>query len=442
MLYGPNTNLGHNSIIYMLEGQIAHVMRARKAVQAARAQTIEVDAGRYLRFNVGIQQRLAHSVWSACKSWYVDENGHNSSNWPGFSLTYHWLAARASLRAYALARALPGHPGATTVLPPQDWFEKLNAAFLRGFLRTCFRPLVGPPWSAPAQRRVVGLLSPLMPGVGGVRRRREAVGSLRVEVVAPRRQAGAEVILYLHGGAFCLGGPSTHGSITSRLAVESGLPVWVPDYRLAPEHPYPAALDDALACYDHLLASGYAARQVMFGGDSAGGSLALALALRLRDAGRELPAGLMMMSPVADPTLSSPGIGANGRLDPMLRKGWLEQALGWYRCPADALVHRPLEADLSGLPPMLIQVGEREILLSDSLRLAEHARSCGVDCRLEVHEGRWHVFHLQAFYLASARNALRTMARFSQSCLRAPAAVPAPEQDGQPVAAGDEVLAN
>jgi acetyl esterase/lipase len=442
MLYGPNTNLGHNSIVYMLEAQIAHVMRCRAAMRAANADTIEVDPGRYLRFNVGIQQRLANSVWSGCRSWYVDENGHNSTNWPGFSLTYDWLARHSSLRAYALARALPGHPGAVTVVPPADWFERLNAAFLRAFLRTCFRPLVGPPASGPVQRRVVGLLSPLMPGVRGVLRNRAAVGNLGVEVLTPTRQAGGGVILYLHGGAFCLGSPSTHRSITSRLAVESGLPVWVPDYRLAPEHPYPAALDDALACYERLLESGYAPGQVVFAGDSAGGSLALALALRLRDAGRALPSGLMMMSPVADPTLSGPTIVANERLDPMIRKNWVEQGLSWYACPPDVLAHRPLAADLSGLPPMLIQVGDREILLSDSLRLAGHARSCGVECRLEVHEQRWHVFHLQAFYLASARGALRTLARFARSCIAARERPAAPEQGGQDVVARAEALAD
>jgi acetyl esterase/lipase len=443
MLYGPNTNLGHNSIVYMLEGQIAHVMRCRAAMQDAGAQTIEVDAGRYLRFNVGIQQRLATSVWSACKSWYVDENGHNSTNWPGFSLSYHWLARRASLRAYALARPLAGHPGGLTVLAPRDPIERLNAAFLRGFLRCCFRPFVGPPAGAPVQRRTVAMLSPLMPGVGGVRRSRETVGCIAVEVVQPRLQAGGAVILYLHGGAFCLGGPSTHRSITSRLAVESGLPVWVPDYRLAPEHPYPAALDDVLGCYERLLASGYGPRQVVFAGDSAGGSLALALALRLRDAGRELPAGLALISPVADPTLSGQGVAANAQLDPMIRKAWVEQGIGWYRCPQDVLAHRPLDADLAGLPPMLVQVGEREILLSDSLRLADHARRYGVDCRLEVHEGRWHVFHLQAFYLASARKALRTMAQFARSCVEAPCALPVPARDDTEVLSRgeDEVLA-
>jgi cation diffusion facilitator CzcD-associated flavoprotein CzcO/acetyl esterase/lipase len=419
MLYGPNTNLGHNSIVYMLEGQVAHVMRCRAAMQAAGARAIEVDAARHRRYNLGIQRRLAGSVWSGCRSWYVDEHGHNSVNWPGFSLSYRWLTRFSSLRAYTLTRPLEGHAGGVVVSPPGDWWERLNAAFLRGFLRTSFRPLVGPPFGARAQRAVVGLLSPLMPGVAGVGRRREIVGGVQVEVLGAAHAEAGGAILYLHGGAFCLGGPSTHRSITSRLAAGASLPVWVPDYRLVPEHPYPAALDDAQACYRHLLALGIAPHRIVLAGDSAGGSLALALALRLRDAGCEMPAGLMLMSPLVEPALSGPSVAPNARIDPMVRKSWVQQGIAWYRCPPEVTAHRPLDVDLAALPPMLVQVGDLEILLSDSLLLAGHARSCGVDCRLEVHEGRWHVFHLQSFYLASARGALRSLARFAQASVRA-----------------------
>jgi acetyl esterase/lipase len=361
----------------------------------------------------------------------VDERGHNSVNWPGLTLTYRWLTRFSSLRAYSLTRPLPGQVGGIAVAPPGDWWERANAAFLRGFLRTCFKPLIGPPAGPRMQRRVVSLLAPLMPGVGGVGRTRVTEAGLTVEVLAPERGDSAGVILYLHGGAFCLGAARTHRSITTRLAVESGLPVWVPEYRLAPEHPYPAALDDALACYERLLADGFAPRQLVLAGDSAGGSLALALALRLRDSGRELPAGLMMMSPVADAALSGPSVAANAGLDPMIRRDWVAQGIAWYACPAGVEAHQPLSTDLSGLPPMLVQAGDREILLSDSLMLAEHARKCGVDCRLEVHEERWHVFHLQAAYLASARAALRAMALFARERLVAPVAPAAP---GEPAA--------
>ncbi len=102
----------------------------------------------------------------------------------------------------------------------------------------------------------------------------------------------------------------------------------------------------------------------------------------------------------------------------MIRRGWLAQALKWYRLPAEVLVQRPLQAALDGLPPMLIQVGDQEILLSDATRLAEQARRQGVDCRLEIHAQRWHVFHLQATYLSSARRALAAAGAFARSCVK------------------------
>ncbi|KAB0469160.1 alpha/beta hydrolase fold domain-containing protein [Ralstonia insidiosa] len=411
MLYGPNTNLGHNSIVYMLESQIAHVLRCCKAMRAAQASVIEVDPRRYQRFNMGIQQRLAHSVWSGCKSWYVDENGHNSTNWPGFTLSYRWLTRHSSLQAYRFTQPLP--QTGTVVSAPEGTVERVTASLLRGLLRMSFRTLIGPPFGARFQRAVVSLLSPLMPGVGGVMRYRDAVGNVPVEIVAPKRGETNSVVLYLHGGAFCLGSPGTHRSITTRLAMESGMPVWVPDYRLAPEHAYPAALDDALACYQALRDKGYTPDRILIAGDSAGGALALSLALALKQRGAPASAGLLLISPVTDGTLSGDSLATRRYADPMIRQGWLEQGLRWYR----AAQPDPLQADLRGLPPMLIQVGDQEVLLSDSTRLAEHAAACGVPCRLEVHAARWHVFHLQSFYLRSAREAIRTLAGFARACV-------------------------
>lgn len=417
MLYGPNTNLGHNSIVYMLESQIAHVLRCHKAMKVAKATTIEVDDGRYRRFNIRVQQRLANTVWNGCKSWYVDEAGHNSTNWPGFTLSYRWLTRFSGLQAYSFTHALPGlagRAGGVAVAEPKGWMEALNAGFLRGFLRTSFRSFIGPPFGAGIQRRVVGLLSLLMPGVGGVIRYRIAAKGVPIEVVAPKRGEAGGAMLYLHGGAFCVGGPGTHRSITTRLAVESGMSVWVPDYRLAPEHPYPAALQDALACYAALRGQGYAADKIIVAGDSAGGALVLALALALRDRGDPVPAGLLLISPVTDATLGGATLASRRGEDPMIRRGWLEQGLRWYNAPVGAALHGPLEVDLRGLPPMLVQVGDQELLLSDATRLAEHAANCGVPCRLEVHAARWHVFHLQSFYLRSAVAALRTLAGFAR----------------------------
>lgn len=430
MLYGPNTNLGHNSIVYMLESQIAHVMRCLNAMRTLRANSVEVQEPRYTRYNARIQEHLNTTVWNGCKSWYVDAAGHSSTNWPGFTLSYRWLTKHSSLDAYRFTRKdpasgaqLPGAPAQVALIAePQSMLERANAAFLRGFLRVAFRPLIGPRLGVAAQRRLVNLLSLSMPGSLGARRERQGLDGVPVEVVRPRHVAAGDApgaILYLHGGAFCLGSPATHRSVTTHLATASGMPVWVPDYRLAPEHPYPAALDDALSAYRGLLQQGLRPEQIVVAGDSAGGSLALALALRLRDSAQALPAALLLLSPVTDGRLSGETIATQADADPMITRGWLEQGLSWYACPSGTAEHQPLTTDLSGLPPMLIQVGDQEVLLSDSTRLAQRASACKVPCQLEIYTGRWHVFQLQSFYLRSAVDALQTLAAFAREQVQA-----------------------
>lgn len=414
MLYGPNTNLGHNSIIYMLESQVVHVMRCLAALRRTGSTIVEVEPGAHRRFNTRLRARLDRTVWNGCDSWYLDRHGRNSANWPGFSFSYRWLARRAGLSAYRFATPLPAHPGGLRIAAPTGLGERLQAGFQRLFLRACFRPLVGPPTGARLQRALAAALAPLMPGVRGVGLASAELGGAPVELVTP--QAAVQgAILYLHGGAFSLGSPATHRSITTRLARDAGLRVWVPDYRLAPEHPAPAALDDALACYQALLDSGIPAQRIVLAGDSAGGNLALALALRLRASGQALPAGLALVSPLTDPSLSSPSVEANARIDPMVRRSWVAQGVAWYGCAPDAGVHAPLAGDLTGLPPMLVQVGDQEILHGDATRLATHARQCGVPCQLEEYAQRWHVFHLQAFYLRSAAHAIGRLAAFART---------------------------
>ncbi|MCD2179319.1 alpha/beta hydrolase fold domain-containing protein [Rhizobium sp. C1] len=418
MLYGPNTNLGHNSIVYMLESQIAHIMRCIDRMTAAGASRIEIGNDVFEKQDARIQMRLAQTVWNGCKSWYVNEQGRNTTNWPGFTLSYGWLTRRLSLDAYRFSRSSDSVDGAQVILPPQDLAERINAVALRGFLRSVFRTLIGPPFPASFQRVVVSVLATSMPGVAGVAERRADIGTLRVDVLTPREADGATAqgaMLYLHGGAFCLGNARSHRSVTTRLAEAAGMAVWVPDYRLAPEHPYPAGLEDALSTWQAMRRAGHRAEDIVIAGDSAGGSLALALAIMLRDEGKERAGGLVLFSPVTDPAL---GGGAAKVDDPMIRRGWLAQALKWYRLPAEVLVQRPLQAALDGLPPMLIQVGDQEILLSDATRLAEQARRQGVDCRLEIHAQRWHVFHLQATYLSSARRTLAAAGAFARCCVK------------------------
>ena len=171
---------------------------------------------------------------NSCKSWYVDASGHNSTNWPGFTLTYRWITRFTGMGAYRFTHPLPESAAPArdvVVAPPVGRLEALTAASRA--LRVAFRPLIGPPFGARMQRRVVALLSPLMPGTSGTLRYRTSAHRVPVEVVAPKRGDTGGAILYLHGGAFCLGGPHTHRGVTTRLANDAGLPVWVPDYRLA-----------------------------------------------------------------------------------------------------------------------------------------------------------------------------------------------------------------
>lgn len=411
MLYGPNTNLGHNSIVYMLESQISHVMRCWRMLKDTGANTVEVDSSVYQRFHRRTQQRLAATVWSGCKSWYVDASGNNSTNWPGFTLSYRGLTRFSGLHTYRFSRPFDG---GSTIAAPTGLKEKLSAEFLRLFLRTTFRSLIGPGLSAAAQRKVVRVLSALMPGTQGVFQYRQLVNNVPVQVVAPKQGENGGVILYLHGGAFCVGSPHTHWSITSSLARSSGMSVWVVDYRLAPENPCPAGLDDALLCYEALRAQGYTPSRIFLAGDSAGASLALCLALKLRDIYVRFAGALLLMSPMVDPRLSGTSMFSRKKQDPMISRGWLEQGLRWY---AGELMEQPLQVSLKGLPPMMVQVGDDELLLSDSTRLAEHAICSGVDCRVEIYMTRWHVFQLQAFYLRSAANALQAIGSFAQGQL-------------------------
>ncbi len=415
MLYGPNTNLGHNSIIYMLESQVAHIMRCRRALIRTGAMAVEVEAAPHGRFNARLRRYLAGAVWQGCTSWYLDRHGHNSANWPGFTFTYRFLTRYASLLPYRFTTPLSAHPGGVAVHAPRSFVDRCSAVMQRAFLRCCFKPFIGPPFSAHTQRRIVGALAPLMPGAGGVTYRRMQVQGRVVEIVAPaqsRAQSDKGAILYLHGGAFSLASPRTHRSITSRLARGAGMPVWVPDYRLAPEHPCPAAFEDALACFEAMLAEGVPARRIVLAGDSAGAALALALAIRLHEREMAPPAGLALVSPVTQ--LAPPAALAEGANDPMVRAGWSRTSLAWYAATPEDHVHHPLRADLRGLPPMLVQAGEQEILLPDATLLVEHAHACGVDCRFELHRERWHVFHLQAFYLRSAANAIGALAQFAR----------------------------
>jgi len=201
------------------------------------------------------------------------------------------------------------------------------------------------------------------------------------------------VLFYLHGGGYSLGSLRSHGELAARLGRASGMSVLVVDYRLAPEHPFPAALDDALTAWRWLCREqGQEETTCAIVGDSAGGGLAVALLVALRAAGDALPVGAALMSPWSD--LSCSGESIHAAADPILSPEALRLLASAYLAGADATtpLASPLFASLEGLPPLLIQAGTDELLLSDSVRLAEAATSAGVEVRLQIAEGMPHVY--------------------------------------------------
>ena len=202
-------------------------------------------------------------------------------------------------------------------------------------------------------------------------------------------------ILYLHGGGYCIGGLKSHRALAAQLGHAAQSEVFTLDYRLAPEHPLPAALDDALAAYKRLIESGQAAQSIVLMGNSAGGGLALALAAKAREVGLPAPLGVVAISPWTDLSLSGDSFRFKAAIDPSLTHEVLETMARRYLAGADPRDPRasPLFADLAGLPPILIHVGGDEILLSDSERFVAAARAAGVDATVEIWPGLFHVWH-------------------------------------------------
>lgn len=281
----------------------------------------------------------------------------------------------------------------------------------RGLVRGLVRPVFHPRVPVAFQRRWVGAISGLNPTPRGIARTAVTMDGVPAERLDCR--GGGDIsILYLHGGAYVLGAPRTHRSITGTLAREAGATVFAPRYRLAPEHPCPAAVEDAVAAYRWLLDAGYPANRIVLAGDSAGGGLAVATALALREEGVPLPAALALISPWVDLTLAGDSMRERADVEPMLREDDLALAAGLYaggRGVEDVLCS-PLFADLAGLPPMFVQVGGDEILYSDAERLVERAQLAGVAADLRVFDGLWHDFHLHAGVLPEADAALAELA--------------------------------
>jgi epsilon-lactone hydrolase len=241
------------------------------------------------------------------------------------------------------------------------------------------------------------------------------IDSLYSEWIIPPDAMPQRTILYLHGGGYEVGSCASHRALVSYIAKACQAQTLLPDYRLAPEHPFPAALDDAITVYHWLLSREHTPENLVIMGDSAGGGLALATLLSLRDHGTPLPAATVLLAPWTDLALTGESMKTCAHTELVLRVGIIEGMASKYcgnHDPRQPLIS-PLYADLHGLPPMLIQVGDCEILLNDSTRLAERAQATGVAATIKVWPGMWHLFHWAVLNdLSESKQAIAEIAAF------------------------------
>jgi acetyl esterase/lipase len=264
------------------------------------------------------------------------------------------------------------------------------------------------------QRRLLGELLSAQPlpadvivtpaTLGGV-----PTAEITVDGVEPRH-----VVLYFHGGVYVLGDAGQAAGLAAQIGRRTRAKVISVDYRLAPEHPYPAAVDDALAAYEALLDNGTSPSDVVFAGESAGGGLAIATLVNARDHKLPLPAAAFVMSPYVDLTLAGTTLETKGKADPLLSREALQARVPDYTAGQDAALPliSPLFADLSGLPPLIIQAGTHEVLLDDALRLAQRAATADVAVTLDVTPGVPHVFQAYHQILDEAAAALDRAGQF------------------------------
>ncbi len=249
------------------------------------------------------------------------------------------------------------------------------------------------------------------------------ISGLYAEWLRPKDAAAGKVLLYLHGGAYVVGNCGTHRQMVSHIARAAGINALLPEYRLAPEHKFPAAIDDAVNVYRALLADGYGAGDILIAGDSAGGGLTVATLLALRHAGDPMPAAAVLLSPFLDVTASGESARTRADQDPWFDAKDIPVVARNY-CEEGADLRNPLVspvfANVAGLPPTCIQVGDDEILLSDSTRFAEKMKEAGNEIEIEVWPEMWHVFQIFIGKMPEARRGIRKIGAYIQKQITPP----------------------
>lgn len=283
-------------------------------------------------------------------------------------------------------------------------------------IRAMLTGLLGGPDASIAHRRAQAarFAAGQPPPPPGLRIAPLVLGGVAAEAIEVEDGLGPNRFLHLHGGGYVMGDPGGSRGFTTALALAIQARIVSLDYRLAPDHPFPAAVDDALAAYADLLAQGTPAARIAIGGESAGGGLAVAALLAIREAGLPLPACAVAMSPWVDLTCAGGSFDTCAARDPLLTRGVLLEMADQYLQGHDprSRLASPVGADLSGLPPLLIQVGADEVLLDDAVALAERARVAGVRTQLEVWPDMIHVWQMFAGALPEADEAIRHVTDF------------------------------
>jgi acetyl esterase/lipase len=228
----------------------------------------------------------------------------------------------------------------------------------------------------------------------------------------PKDASGDHVVLWCHGGGFAMGSSRSHKGLASQVANIAKVAAVIPDYRLAPEHQHPAALDDCVTAYHSVVREGIRPDRVILAGDSAGGGLAVATAMRLREQGAQMPSGLLLLSPWVDLANRGWSHGAKANRDPFLTSSGLSVRAKQYLGEGSSNLSI-LDSDLRGLPPAFIQTGEAEVLLSDSTALAERLGASGVPVSLEIWPDMFHVFQARYPMLSSARQAITRLGQWA-----------------------------
>jgi epsilon-lactone hydrolase len=286
-----------------------------------------------------------------------------------------------------------------------EWRDPGVAAMREMF--AAIQPQPGaPPPTWPERRVQIDAMGAAAPLPEGVKVEPLKLGGVAAEKITPQNADAGRAIFWLHGGGYCIGGCASHRAWAATMAEAAGATAYTIDYRLAPEHRFPAAVDDAVAAWRAFLAEGHDPKRTVIGGDSAGGGLSVATAVAARDAGLALPAGLHLVSPWANLTNQSPAYQAKLETDFIITQAGIDDFKVNYLAPGQdpkAPLASPVFADLAGLPPMLIQVGSEEVLMSDAVLLAEVAGLARVDVTLRIWPDMVHIWPFFAQLIASAK---------------------------------------